>query len=185
MNWDRARGNWKQVKGKVREEWGKLTDDDLEVIQGKRDQLVGKVQERYSVLRDEAEQHVAKWERRIEKALDEAMSFTSQAYENVSGRGGLEKLQGGRRAGTTSNETTSETSSSQQTLGEIAERLGGVVGEKLDDLHDQGKELYQQSKDRVQTASSMVGGYVQEQPLTALLMAAGVGLILGVILARR
>ena len=47
MNWDQIEGNWKQVKGKFREKWGKLTDDDLDVVAGKRDQLLGKLQEKY------------------------------------------------------------------------------------------------------------------------------------------
>ena len=47
MNWDRIEGNWKQIGGKVREQWGKLTDDDFDVAAGKRDQLAGRVQERY------------------------------------------------------------------------------------------------------------------------------------------
>src|SRR5579863_9366531 len=55
MNWDQVAGNWKQAKGKVREKWGKLTDDDLTVIAGKRDQLVGRIQERYGVAKEEAE----------------------------------------------------------------------------------------------------------------------------------
>jgi uncharacterized protein YjbJ (UPF0337 family) len=55
MNWDQVAGNWKQMKGKVRGKWGKLTDDDLEVIAGKRDQLVGRLQERYGYARNEAE----------------------------------------------------------------------------------------------------------------------------------
>jgi uncharacterized protein YjbJ (UPF0337 family) len=55
MNWDQLGGSWKQVKGKFREKWGKLTDDDLEVIAGKRDQLVGRLQERYGMARDEAQ----------------------------------------------------------------------------------------------------------------------------------
>ena len=49
MNWDRIEGNWKQFKGKVKEQWGKLTDDDIDVIAGKRDQLVGKIQEQYGI----------------------------------------------------------------------------------------------------------------------------------------
>jgi uncharacterized protein YjbJ (UPF0337 family) len=49
MNWNQIAGNWKQYKGQVRERWGKLTDDDLEVIRGKREQLVGKIQERYGL----------------------------------------------------------------------------------------------------------------------------------------
>jgi uncharacterized protein YjbJ (UPF0337 family) len=55
MNWDQVGGMWKQSKGKFREKWGKLTDDDLEVIAGKRDQLIGHIQERYGIAKDEAE----------------------------------------------------------------------------------------------------------------------------------
>jgi uncharacterized protein YjbJ (UPF0337 family) len=47
MNWDRIKGNWKMAKGKVREEWGKLTDDDCGVVAGRRDQLAGKIREHY------------------------------------------------------------------------------------------------------------------------------------------
>lgn len=64
MNEDTIKGNWKQFKGKIREQWGKLTDDDLEVVAGNRDQLVGKIQERFGVARDEAEKQVADWETR-------------------------------------------------------------------------------------------------------------------------
>jgi uncharacterized protein YjbJ (UPF0337 family) len=55
MNWDQVAGNWKQVKGKAREQWGKLTDDDLDVVAGRRDQLIGVLQERYGWARNEAE----------------------------------------------------------------------------------------------------------------------------------
>lgn len=61
MNSDQLKGMWKQVKGSVKERWGKLTDDDLEVIDGKHDQLVGKIQERYGVARDEAQKQVEEW----------------------------------------------------------------------------------------------------------------------------
>jgi uncharacterized protein YjbJ (UPF0337 family) len=63
MNWDRIAGNWKQAKGTVKQKWGQLTDDDLTTIGGKRDQLVGRVQERYGIAKDEAERQVAEWER--------------------------------------------------------------------------------------------------------------------------
>lgn len=58
MNWDRVKGNWKQFSGKVREKWGDLTDDEVEQIAGRRDQLVGKIQERYGYERDRAEREV-------------------------------------------------------------------------------------------------------------------------------
>jgi uncharacterized protein YjbJ (UPF0337 family) len=61
MNRDRIEGNWKQVTGKIKEQWGKLTDDDIKVIDGKQDQLVGRIQERYGVAKDEAEKQVKNW----------------------------------------------------------------------------------------------------------------------------
>jgi uncharacterized protein YjbJ (UPF0337 family) len=58
MNWERVEGKWKQLRGTVRAKWGKLTDDDLDVIAGKRDALLGKLQERYGLERDRAESAV-------------------------------------------------------------------------------------------------------------------------------
>ena len=66
MNWDRIEGNWKQIKGKVKER-GKLTDDDLDTIAGKRDQLAGKIQESYGVGKDEAERQLKDWENRLDE----------------------------------------------------------------------------------------------------------------------
>jgi len=63
MNWDIVKGNWHQAKGKVKEQWGKLTDDDLTQIEGHRDQLAGKIQERYGCAKDEAEKQIKEWER--------------------------------------------------------------------------------------------------------------------------
>jgi uncharacterized protein YjbJ (UPF0337 family) len=58
MNWDEIKGNWLQVKGKVKQRWGRLTDDDLTAIDGRRDELIGRVQQRYGRAREEAEQEV-------------------------------------------------------------------------------------------------------------------------------
>jgi uncharacterized protein YjbJ (UPF0337 family) len=63
MNWDRVEGNWKQMKGKAREQWGKLTDSDWDQIAGKRDQLVGRIQERYGISKDEAQKQADAWAR--------------------------------------------------------------------------------------------------------------------------
>jgi uncharacterized protein YjbJ (UPF0337 family) len=62
MNWDQIAGNWKQVKGAVREKWGKLTDDDVDVIAGKRDILLGKIQEKHGIAKEEAEKQLKAWE---------------------------------------------------------------------------------------------------------------------------
>jgi uncharacterized protein YjbJ (UPF0337 family) len=61
MNWDRIEGNWMQFKGKVRQQWGKLTDDDMELVEGKRTELVGRIQERYGIARDKAEREIDSW----------------------------------------------------------------------------------------------------------------------------
>lgn len=62
MNWDRIQGNWKQVVGKAKSQWGKLTDDDLDVIAGRREQLAGKIRERYGIAKENVERHIAAWE---------------------------------------------------------------------------------------------------------------------------
>ena len=64
MDWNRVEGNWKQVKGKIREQWGKLTDDDFDVIAGRRDQFLGKLQERHGIARDAAEKQLKEWQDR-------------------------------------------------------------------------------------------------------------------------
>ena len=61
MNQDEAAGKWMQFKGKIKEQWGKLTDDDLDVIAGKRDQLEGKIQERYGYEKDRAKRDIDDW----------------------------------------------------------------------------------------------------------------------------
>jgi uncharacterized protein YjbJ (UPF0337 family) len=67
MNWDQLEGKWKQVKGSVKTRWGKLTDDDIDLIGGQKDQLVGRIQERYGIEKDQAQSQVEEWNR----ALDE------------------------------------------------------------------------------------------------------------------
>jgi uncharacterized protein YjbJ (UPF0337 family) len=68
MNWDRIQGNWKQLKGKTLAQWGKLTDDDVDLIAGRREQLAGKIQERYGVAKDEAHRQVSDWVRRADES---------------------------------------------------------------------------------------------------------------------
>jgi uncharacterized protein YjbJ (UPF0337 family) len=62
MNWDQIDARWKQLKGALKMKWAKLTDDDLEFIAGKKDQLVGKIQERYGISKEEAQKQVETWE---------------------------------------------------------------------------------------------------------------------------
>ena len=61
MNWEQIEGKWNQLKGGIKEKWGKLTDDDLDVIAGKKDQLLGKIQDRYGLTKEEAERQIEAW----------------------------------------------------------------------------------------------------------------------------
>ncbi len=65
MDWDRIEGNWKQFRGKVKEQWGKLTDDELDQVEGRRDQLEGKIQERYGLAKDQTRKQVDDWLNRM------------------------------------------------------------------------------------------------------------------------
>ena len=67
MNWDQMEGKWKQYKGQAKEKWGKLTDDDLDVVDGRRQQLVGRIQERYGIAKDEAEKQLDAWQNSMDK----------------------------------------------------------------------------------------------------------------------
>ena len=68
MNSDQMKGNWKQFVGKAKEKWGRLTNDDRKVVEGKRDQRVGKIQERYGITREEAERQLGEFEKTHERA---------------------------------------------------------------------------------------------------------------------
>lgn len=61
MNWDQVQGKWKQFRGQAHKEWGKLTNDDLDMVEGDQTKLVGRIQERYGVKKEEAERRVDRW----------------------------------------------------------------------------------------------------------------------------
>ncbi len=67
MNWDQVEGKWKQLKGEAKTRWGKLTDDDLDVVAGQRDKLIGRIQERYGVAKDQAQREVEDWNRTLDR----------------------------------------------------------------------------------------------------------------------
>lgn len=61
MNWDQVEGKWRQMTGQVQAQWGKLTDDDIAVVDGDRERLVGKLQERYGIAKEEAQREIDSW----------------------------------------------------------------------------------------------------------------------------
>jgi uncharacterized protein YjbJ (UPF0337 family) len=90
MNWDRISGNWAQWKGRVQERWGKLTDDHLDVVAGRRDQLAGRIQEVYGLSKEEAERQLRNWERNVATVeFDEAdlVLDDDAPSTNINGRG--------------------------------------------------------------------------------------------------
>lgn len=73
MNREQMAGNWRVMRGKVKEQWGRLTNDDLDVIQGKHDQLVGKIQQRYGKQQDQVERDVDRWLDTVEPDADDTV----------------------------------------------------------------------------------------------------------------
>ena len=74
MNWDQIEGKWKQFTGSARERWGKLTDDDWQRVAGKKDQLIGRIQERYRIAKAEAERQAEEWSRALKETEREILT---------------------------------------------------------------------------------------------------------------
>ncbi|HEV2447518.1 MAG TPA: CsbD family protein [Candidatus Sulfopaludibacter sp.] len=77
MNWDQVEGRWKQLKGSIRQKWGKLTDDDLTMIAGSREKFVGKLQERYGLAREEAQRQADEWSRALHEEHEKTVTGRS------------------------------------------------------------------------------------------------------------
>ena len=86
MNWDQIAGKWEQMKADVRSKWGKLTDDDLAFVGGRRDKLVGKIQERYGVLKEHAQRDVDEWIARASARMDRIGKADRSSDNPSSGR---------------------------------------------------------------------------------------------------
>jgi uncharacterized protein YjbJ (UPF0337 family) len=70
MNWNQIEAQWHQLRGQIKSQWAKVTDDDIEAASGKREQFVGKLQERYGLVKDEAERQIDKWIAKLTPARD-------------------------------------------------------------------------------------------------------------------
>ena len=84
MNWDQVQGKWKQIRGQAKTRWGKLTDDDLDVVAGQRDQLVGRIQERYGIAKDQAQREVEEWNRTLDRENESQRIADSQKDRKAS-----------------------------------------------------------------------------------------------------
>jgi uncharacterized protein YjbJ (UPF0337 family) len=86
MNFDQLEGKWKQYKGQIREKWGKLTDDDLQVIAGKRDQFIGRLQERYGIAKEVAAKQVDEFVKSLTDEPTETPVENDKAGRRAAGR---------------------------------------------------------------------------------------------------
>jgi uncharacterized protein YjbJ (UPF0337 family) len=84
MDWTQVEGNWKQMKGRVKERWGKLTDDNLTVIAGRRDQLEGMIQERYGYAKERARKEIDEWYRAMETDLAEQIETLRSGIQSLA-----------------------------------------------------------------------------------------------------
>ena len=84
MDWTQVEGNWKQMKGRVKERWGKLTDDDLTVIAGRRDQLEGMIQERYGYAKERARKEIDEWYHAMETDLAEQIETLRSGIQSLA-----------------------------------------------------------------------------------------------------
>jgi len=80
MNWDQIEGKWKQFRGQAKQQWSNLTDSDLDQIDGKREVLIGRLQQRYRILREDAQKKVEEWL----KALDKQPQMSEQASHQTA-----------------------------------------------------------------------------------------------------
>jgi uncharacterized protein YjbJ (UPF0337 family) len=85
MNWDQIQGKWKQMKGSFRQEWGNLTDNDLEMIAGSRDKLVGKLQERYGFVKEEAQKRADEFAKNLKEQGYSQTKETTHASHQPAG----------------------------------------------------------------------------------------------------
>ncbi|MNC88766.1 hypothetical protein D3C83_46180 [compost metagenome] len=84
MNWDRVEGNWRQLKGMFKEHWGELTDDQIDIIAGKRERLIGVLQESYGIAKDEAERRVKEWEKSERRAADFELALRKNGVRELA-----------------------------------------------------------------------------------------------------
>jgi uncharacterized protein YjbJ (UPF0337 family) len=86
MNWQQIEGKWDQLKGDVKTKWGKLTDDDVHMLGGKKDSLVGKIVERYGILKEEAETQVDEWIHKLDSSNDKKRAEVSQEKRDAAAK---------------------------------------------------------------------------------------------------
>ena len=137
MNWDQIEGNWKQLKGNIQQQWAKLTDDDLDMVAGKRQELAGKIQEAYGLNKEDAEKQVDEWQT-SQTELDDELDSNDRPkrtnkfdYDDISGNNSDQDNTGNtpRRM----HDVMGEVGISSQGAGVAAGILGTDASDEMDD----------------------------------------------------
>jgi uncharacterized protein YjbJ (UPF0337 family) len=157
MDWNRVEGNWKQVKGKVKEQWGKLTDDDLTAINGRRDQLEGKIQERYGYAKDQVRKEIDDWYRSTES-----------------------DLRGSKKSGTSAGFTNRDT----EELGDQIEAIRTDIQGLTSMVGRIANKQIGRAQDKALETANEAEEAIRRNPLSAVAIAVGLGFLFGVFTRR-
>jgi uncharacterized protein YjbJ (UPF0337 family) len=151
MNWSQFEGRWNDVKGQVKERWGRLSDDDLTRVEGKRDRLVGLIQQKYGIAKEKAEDEINDWATKAQGLMERAKEGMQQGFERAR-----DTVQQGFQSVREGYETAQE---------------------KVVDAYDQSKRYLQQSSwgDMATDVRDLIGRH----PLPAVLIGVGIGYMLG------
>lgn len=158
MNWDRIEGNWNQFSGQARARWGKLTDDQWSRVGGRKDDLIGRIQEAYGIGREEAERQVHEW--------SAGLADDGTSGSGASGTGGM---------------------SGSGTGGMGGSGMGGMGGSGMGGMGDFGEQAGRWAEEARQTAQAQaeqLAEQIRQKPLGAIAAAAGIGLVIGLLLGR-
>ena len=120
MNWNQVEGNWKQVRGNAKRQWGKLTDSDLTAIAGRREELEGKIQERYGYTKDRVRKEIEVWYDSLRSELDQSREQWADQLETI--RADLERL-----TSTVSRVANTQIGRAQDTAQDVAEQAEEAV----------------------------------------------------------
>ena len=130
MNWDQIEGNWKQIKGNIQQQWAKLTDNDLDLVNGKREELAGKIQAAYGVSKDEAEKQLDDWQSN-QADLDDDLEDEAASTNNTTH---TSKFGYDDNSNTIRNMQDGKGESSSDGPGDSAGLPGGDESDEMDDL---------------------------------------------------
>jgi uncharacterized protein YjbJ (UPF0337 family)/ElaB/YqjD/DUF883 family membrane-anchored ribosome-binding protein len=155
MDWNRVEGDWKRMKGKVKEQWGRLTDDDLTAIDGRRDQLEGKLQERYGYAKDQVRKEIDDW-------------YRSTAWD----------LRGNHRNATVA------TSGDAEELADHIEAIRAEIQSLTSAVSRIANKRLGRAQDKALEAANDAGEAIRQNPVSAVAIALGLGFLFGVFTRR-